>query len=127
MAAQMVGSAALSRLAELFRTLAVQAMGTATLGKAVSVFRTIGAECAMAASLARGFYQTLAAVMATVAASVQTFTAGVPVVVGDFLHIMLKSGKDLMQRFVSKTDLGKRTEGGKDPTGRETGKKGHRR
>ena len=65
----------------------------------------------------------------------------------DFIEVMLKSGRDLMQRFASKTDLGKRIEGGKDLTGRfiskidpgkritggkdpmsrETGKKGFRR
>ena len=38
-----------------------------------------------------------------------------------------EGGKDLMDRFTSNTDLGKRTEDGKDPMDRETGKKGHRR
>ena len=36
----------------------------------------------------------------------------------DFIEVMLKSGRDLMQRFTSKTDLGKRIEDGKDLTGR---------
>ena len=40
---------------------------------------------------------------------------------------MIKGGKDIMQRFTSKSDPGKRTEGGKDPMDRETKKKGFRR